>query len=113
MHREQLVLFICSLSDEGFPDRSTGKKSACNAGDTGLILVLERSAEEGIGYPLQYSWASLVTQVVKESTCNVGDLGLIPRLGRSPREGKGYPLQHSGLENSMNCTVCGVVKSWT
>ena len=65
MHRAQLVLFICSLSDEGFPDRSTGKKSACNAGDTGLILVLERSAEEGIGYPLQYSWAFLVAQLVK------------------------------------------------
>ena len=65
MHREQLVLFICSLSDEGFPDRSTGKKSACNAGDTGLILVLERSAEEGIGYPLQYFWTPLVAQLVK------------------------------------------------
>ena len=47
----------------------------------------------------------------KESACNVGDLGLIPELGRSPGEGKGYPLQYSGLENSMNCIVCGVAKS--
>ena len=48
----------------------------------------------------------------KESTCNVGDLGLIPGLGRSPREGKGYQLQYSGLENSMDCIVHGVAKSW-
>ena len=49
----------------------------------------------------------------KESTCNVGDLGSIPGLGRSPGEGKGYPLQYSGLENSMDCIVHGVTKSWT
>ena len=47
------------------------------------------------------------------SACNVGDLGSIPGLGRSSGEGKGYPLQHSGLENSMDCTVCGVAKSRT
>ena len=49
----------------------------------------------------------------KESACNVGDLGSIPGLGRSPGEGKGYPLQYSGLENSMDCIVHGVTKSWT
>ena len=49
----------------------------------------------------------------KESTCNVGGLGLIPGLGRSPGEGKGYPLQYSGLENSMNCIVHILAKSWT
>ena len=49
----------------------------------------------------------------KESAGNVGDLGLIPGLGRSPEEGKGYPLQHSDLENSMDCIVHGVAKSWT
>ena len=49
----------------------------------------------------------------KESTCNVRDPGSIPRLGRSPGEGKGYPLQYSGLENSMDCIVRGVTKSWT
>ena len=49
----------------------------------------------------------------KESACNVGDLGLIPGLGRSPGEGNGYPLQYSGLENSMDCVVRGVAKSWT
>ena len=49
----------------------------------------------------------------KESACNVGDLGSVPGLGRSPGEGKGYPLEYSGLENSMDCIVCGVTKSRT
>ena len=49
----------------GFPDNSVGKESACNAGDPGLIPGSGRSAGEGTGYPLQYSWASLVAQLVK------------------------------------------------
>ena len=49
----------------GFSDSSVGKESACNAGDPGLIPGLGRSTGEGIGYPLQYSWASLVAQLVK------------------------------------------------
>ena len=49
----------------------------------------------------------------KESAFNAGDLGLIPGLGRSLKEGKGYQLQDSGLENSMDCLVHGVAKSWT
>ena len=49
----------------------------------------------------------------KESSCNAGDLGSVPGLGRSSGEGKGYPLQYSGLENSMDCIVHGVAKSWT
>jgi len=49
----------------GFPDSSVGKESACNAGDPGLIPMLGKSAGEGIGYPLQYSWASLMAQLVK------------------------------------------------
>ena len=49
----------------------------------------------------------------KESACNEGDLGSTPGLGRSPGEGKGYPLQYSDLENSMDCIVHGVAKSWT
>ena len=49
----------------------------------------------------------------KESTCSVRDLGLVPGLGRFPGEGKGYRLQYSGLENSMDCIVHGVAKSWT
>ena len=41
------------------------KESACNAGDPGLIPGLGGSTGEGIGYPLQYSWAFLVAQMVK------------------------------------------------
>ena len=48
-----------------FPDSSVGKESACNAGDPSLIPRSGRSAGEGIGYPPQYSWASLVAQLVK------------------------------------------------
>ena len=46
-------------------DSSAGKESACNAGEPSLILGSERSPGKGIGYPLQYPWASLVAQVVK------------------------------------------------
>ena len=49
----------------GFPGSSAGKESTCNAGDPGLIPGLGRSAGEGTGYPLQYSWAFLVAQIVK------------------------------------------------
>ena len=52
----------------GFPDSSAGKESACHAGDPGSIPGLGRSNGEGIGYPLQYSWASLVAQLVKNPT---------------------------------------------
>ena len=55
------VVFHCM----GFPNSSVGKESACNAGDPSLTPGLERSAGEEIGYPLQYSWASLVAQLVK------------------------------------------------
>ena len=48
----------------GFPGRSVGKESACNAGDPGSIPGSGRSPGEGIGYPLQYSWVSLVVQLV-------------------------------------------------
>ena len=49
----------------------------------------------------------------RESACRAGDRGSIPGLGRSPGEGKGYLLQCSGLENSKDCIVHGVAKSWT
>ena len=49
----------------------------------------------------------------KQSACKVGDLGSIPGLRRSSGERKGYPLRYSGLENSMDCIVHGVAKTWT
>ena len=47
------------------PDSSIGKESACNAGDPSSIRGSGRSAGEGIGYPFQYSWASLAAQLVE------------------------------------------------
>ena len=49
----------------GFPGGSDSKESTCNAGDPISIPGLGSSLGEGIGYPLQYSWASLVAQMVK------------------------------------------------
>ena len=51
--------------DQNFLGSSAGKESTCNAGDSGSLPGLGRSPGEGIGYPLQYSWASLVAQMVK------------------------------------------------
>ena len=58
---------FCYLSCviRGFLVSSAGKESACNAGDLASILGLGRSHGEGKGYPLQYSWASFVAQLVK------------------------------------------------
>ena len=49
----------------GFPLSSVGKEFTCNAKDPGSIPGSRRSAGEGISYPLQYSWAPLVAQLVK------------------------------------------------
>ena len=54
-----------TLEEWSFPDSSVGKEPACNAGDSGSIPGSRRSTGEGIGYPLHYSWASLVAQLVR------------------------------------------------
>ena len=99
----------------GFPGSSVGKECACNAGDPGSIPGSGRSPGEGIGYPLQYSWASLVAQLVK-SASDAGDLGWIPALGRSLGGGHGNSLQCSCLENARDggawrAAVSGVAQS--
>ena len=90
-----------------------GKESTCNAGDPGSIPGSGRSSEEGIGYPLQYSWASLVAQLVKNPPAMretwVRSLGWEDSLEKE----KAYLLQYSGLENSIDCIVHGVTKSQT
>ena len=53
--------------DPGWELSRTGKESACNAGDPSLIPGSGRSAGEGIGHPLLYSWASLVAQLVRNA----------------------------------------------
>ena len=50
---------------QGFPGSSAGKESTCNAGGPDSIPGWGRSLGERKGYPLQYSWASLLAQVVK------------------------------------------------
>ena len=59
------ILMLFYTLEPAFPGSSAGKESACNAGDPCLIPKLGRSSGEGIGYPLQYAWASLVAQMVK------------------------------------------------
>ena len=54
------VKLIQTIIIKGFPDSSVGKESTCNAGDPGWIPGSGRSAGEGVDYPLQHSWASLV-----------------------------------------------------
>ena len=66
-----------------FHGSTTGKESTCSAGDPGLFPGSEISAEEGISYPLLYSWASLVVQMVK-NLVSIWDLGLISELRRYP-----------------------------
>ena len=97
----------------GFLDSSVGKESSCSAGDPSSIPGWERSTGEGIRLPTPVFLGFPCGSPSKESTCNAGDLGSNPGLGRSPGEGIGYPLQYSGLNNSMDCIVRGVAKSWT
>ena len=59
------IICIKVVSRKGFPGSSAGKESACNAGNPSSIPGSGRSPGEGIGYPFQCSWASLVAQTVK------------------------------------------------
>ena len=107
-----LVIISGSRHDAlDFPCSSAGKESTCNAGDPGSIPGLGRSARDRLPTPVFLGFPG--GSAAKESACNAGDLGSISGVGRSPGEGKGYPLQCSGLENSMECLVHGVAKSWT
>ena len=102
----------------GFLGSSAGKVATCNEGDPGLIPGSPgRSPGEGIGYPLQYSWASLEAQMVKYPPA-IWETALIPGLGRFFGGGHSNPLLYSCLENPMDregwqATVHGVTKSWT
>ena len=107
-----------------FPGCSVGKESACNAGNPGLISGSERYAEDGIDYPLQYSWASLVAQLVR-NCLECGRFGLpgmweiwVQSLGWEDPLEKGTATHSSILAwriqwNSMDYTDHGVAKSQT
>ena len=98
----------------GFPDSSVGKESTCDTGErTQFNSWVAKSRWRRDRLPTPVFLGFSCGSAGRESTCNVGDLSLIHGLRRSPGEGKGYPLQYSGLENSMDYTVHGVVKSRT
>ena len=85
----------------GFPDSSVGRESVCNAGDPGSIPRLGRSTGKGLGYPPQYSWASLWAQLVKNLPA-MQETWFYPWVGKIPWRRERYLLQYSGLENSMD-----------
>ena len=100
------------------PHSSVAKESTCNAGDPGSISGLGKSPEEAIGYPLQYSWASLVAQLVKNPPVMwetwVRSLGCEDPVEKEM-------VTHSSVlswripwtEESGGLIVRGVEKSWT
>ena len=113
------MLLNCGVGEDCW--ESLGQQSTCNAGDLGLIPGTGRSAGERIGYPLQYSWASLVPQLVKNLPAMretwIRSLGWEDPLEKGKathfEKGKATHFQCSGLENSMDCIVHGVAKSRT
>ena len=79
----------------GFPGSSAGKESADNAGDLGSIPGSGRSPGEGLYYLLQYSWASLVAQLVKNLPAMQETL--VQFLGQEDPLEKGYTTHSSIL----------------
>ena len=99
------------LLQASFHHSSVGKESACNAGDPSLIPAWERSPGKRMGYPLQYSWASLLAQLVKK----------LPEMQETPVRSLGWedPLEKGKVTHSnilawrIPWTVHGVTKSST
>ena len=98
----------------GFPDSSVGKESAYNAGDPSSIPGSGKSTGEGMGYPLQYSWAFFLAQLVKNPPAmwetwfqSLGWEDLLEK-GKAIHSRRRLP---TGLENTMDCIVHQVEKS--
>ena len=85
--------YVGTQRNVGFPDSSIGKESTCNSGDPSLITSLGRSAGEGIGYPLQYSWASLVAQMVRNPPAMLRRPQFDPWVGKIPWRKERLPTQ--------------------
>ena len=96
-----------------FPDSSAGKESTCNTGDPSSIPGSGRSAGEGIGYPLQYSWASLVANLVMNLPAMWETW--VPSLGWEDLLEKGKAAHSSILAWRIPWTLDHnrVSKSWT
>ena len=102
----------------GFPDSSADKESTCNLGDMDLIPGSGRSPGEGTGYPLQYSWVSLVAQLVKKKIClQCGRPGFNPWVGKiSWRRDRlptpvflGFAYGSAGKESACNAGDLGSI----
>ena len=93
----------------GFPHSSVGKESACNVGDPSLITGSGGSPGKGIGYPLQYSWSSLVAQLVKNPPA-VWETWA-QSLGWEDSLEKGKAAHSSILEDSMDWRIPWTVQS--
>ena len=95
-----LMLYVCL---KGFLDSSVGKESTFHLGDTSSISVFGRSTGEGVGYPLQYSWAFLLAQLVKNMHVQYRRPGFGPRVGKIPWRRKRpptplfWPVESHGL----------------
>ena len=102
------------LGRHGFPCSSAGKESTCNAGDLSSIPGSGSFSGEGIGYPLQYSWASLVAQTVKNPPARqetwVGSLGWEDPLEKGSFSILAWriPVDRGAWQG----TVHGVAESW-
>ena len=109
---------VQDITQKGFPGSSVSKESTCNAGDPSSIPGLGRSPREGIRYPLQYSWASLVAQLVKNLTAMwetwVRSLGWEDLLEEGMATHYSIPAWRISMDRgAWWATVHGVAKSWT
>ena len=93
------------------PGSSASTDSACNAGDPCSVPGLGRSSGEGISYPLQYSWASLVAQLVKNLPA-IGRPGFSPWAGENPWRRKQLPTPVPSLAWRMSWTVQSIQRVW-
>ena len=112
LKQNKFILFKQAVKD--FPGSSAGKESACNAGDPGLIPGLGRPPGEGKGHPLQYSWASLVAQLVKMLETWVQSLGWEDPLEEGMATHSNILAWRIPMDRGTWWTVVhGILKSWT
>ena len=115
MEGGELRIFLCHHLEPcslklGFSDSSVGKESACNAGDPSSIPGSARSAGEVISYSLQYSWASLVAQLVN-THLQCRRPGFSPWVGKIPWRRERlptpafWPAEFHGLYSPWGCRV--------
>ena len=115
---KMLLKSIWGLIKTGYLGSSADKESTCNAGDPSLSPGSVRSPGEGIGYSLQYSWASLVAQMVKNPPAMretwIQSLGWEGSLGEGMATHSGILAWRIPMERgAWWATVHGIAKSWT